>query len=399
MVSEEAGTTRDVNLDQVDWAGRHFWLTDSGGWLPITRNDIDRAAARQLESALKRADVALLVIDGQTGITSEDRRLASYLRRLKVPTILVVNKIDSAPKRAEAAGLSLGFPDTVMVSAKNGSGTSDLLDVILRYVTTHVPAEPKLKLGLLGQTNVGKSSLFNQLIGYERSIVHATPHTTRDSQRDVVLSRGAVIEFIDTAGVRRRLKGAPQLEQQSVAQSLSILKDVDVVCLVLDSSQERAFQDQRIGEFIKESGRACVIALNKSDLVPFDKRKPIMREVERWFPMLSWAPRVWVSAVTGEGLTELMAAAQAAATAWRKQLMPPEVAAMRRLLERSVTTRTLPFTDFQQTGTMPPTFLAPMKTKENIPVALRGWLEDALRKRHDFAGTPIRVRLQGLRKK
>ncbi len=399
IVSPEAGTTRDLNRGQVDWAGKRFWLTDSGGWLKRTASDLDRMTLKQLESALAQARLALLVIDGQVGLTPEDRRLAQFIRRLKLPCVLVVNKMDSGAKRAQGEGISLGFADTVMVSAKNGSGTGDLLDVVLKHLDSHAAVEPQLSLVLLGQTNVGKSSLFNKLLGYERSIVHATPHTTRDRQHEYVHEGRLVVELIDTAGVRRRLKGAPKLEQQSAAQSLETLTTADVVCVVIDASLKRAFQDQRIGDLVAESGRACVVALNKSDLVPFDQRKRLVREVDRWFPMLSWAPKVWVSAKTGEGLTELMAATRGAAHAWRKQLTPQELKDVRRLLERSSTTRTLPFTDFQQTGTMPPSFVAPMKTKENIPVALRGFLEQALRKRYGFAGSPVRVRLQGQRKK
>lgn len=399
IVSAQAGTTRDLNQGIVKWSGVNFWLMDTGGSDPNANDPAGKLSVKQMERAVAKACVLILVIDGQTGLLPADRNLAQRLRKLKKPVILVINKIDSLAKRTPAEKISLGFKDTFLVSAQNGNGLGDLLDCVIKYLPTVNITEPKLKLVLLGKTNVGKSSLFNKLLKEERSIVLSTPHTTRDKLHDYIEIDNTILELIDTAGIRRQLTKANRLEQQSVEQSLEALEEIDVAILVIDAASEPTWQEQRLGGLIVEAQTACVVLLNKADLVPFDQRKDVIKKLGRFLPMLSFASILWVSAKSGEGIDKIIPEAKIAAVSWSKTLDNKELVHFFNFLKKTKTTSKLPLTELEQIDSKPPRFLLHLKTKENPPWAIGQWVETKLRQFYNFKGTPVKVRLMGLRKK
>ncbi len=399
IVSAQAGTTRDRNRGPVTWLGKRWWFVDTGGFEKSPGDPLSKEREQQVELALASAAAVLLVVDAQTGLTQEDRTLAKRVQRLPGYHLLVVNKADSNERRLETAGLSLGFRDVVFTSARNGSGVGDLLELVAENVPAAPEAAPTLKLALLGQTNVGKSSILNQLAGEERAIVHPSPHTTRDRLSSFIVVDGTTIEIIDTAGLRRQRTHSPQLEQQAVAQTLEALTEVDAVALVLDGSAEPTWQDQHVGGLIQEAGVAALVLMNKCDLVPFDTaRKAALRRARPYLPMLEWARVAWVSAQTGEGIKGILPAAHAAASARRTRLTTEELERFTAYLHRTPPTRDLPVFGFTQTRSEPPQFVLHLKTKEDLRRAVATWVVGKLRDKFKLEGTPVRVVLRGLRK-
>ena len=398
IVSGEAGTTRDRNQGLVEWQGKRFWLMDTPGFDVPASEPTSRESLKQMERALTEAAVVLFVIDGQVGLTPAERRFIQRHRRVAPHAILVINKLDSLVKRTRAEDISLGFKEVSLVSAKTGSGLGDLLEMVVPYLQHDPAPEPKLKLALLGQTNVGKSSLFNRLLKTERSIVLATPHTTRDKLHGFVDVANTTIEVVDTAGIRRQVVKSPRLEQQSVAQSLEALKETNVAALVVDGSGTPSWQDQRLGDLVAEAGIGCLVLMNKADLVPFDQRKAQLKLITRALPMLPFARMLWVSAKTGEGADAIVPAGHEAVHAWQTKLTPAELERFFAFLKRKKPTRDLPITGFEQTSAEPPRFQLHLKTKENLRRAVAGWVEGKLRATFHLEGTPVTVRLKGLRK-
>ncbi len=397
IISPEAGTTRDLNHGLVNWRGRHFWLTDSGGFVTGDQSILQKNVLRFLKKAMNEAAVILHLVDAQTGVTPEDRALAKLVQQTKAHRILVINKADSLAKRLQASDISLGYPETVMVSAQNGSGVGDLLDLVIKKLSEVVVPKPTLKVGFIGQTNVGKSSLYNRLFKEERSLVLPTPHTTRDRLHDFMQIDGSIVELVDTAGVRRQINRASSLEKQSVKQSLDALKRIEVALIVLDSSQAPAWQDQHIARQVVESKLAAVILLNKCDLVTVNQRAEIEKKINRWLPMISWAPKLWVSALTGEGSEKIIELAKQAGYNWRRKLSPEEMNRFFIFLKRNKITNRLPLVGFEQVGDSPPVFKLTLRQKTSPPLAIADWLTSQLRKKFKLTGSPIIVRLETIR--
>lgn len=397
ITSPEAGTTRDLNRALLTWRGKNFWLIDSLGFMPQSREEAQRAGQKLLQQAWREATVIVHLVDGQTGLTPEDRQLAKQFRKTKAHLILAINKIDSPAKRIQAADISLGYPDSIMISAQTGSGVGDLLDIIWQHLKSTAPPSVALKLAFIGQTNVGKSSLFNALLKKERSLVLPTPHTTRDRVRDYLMAKGLTIELIDTAGLRRQLNKAPLLEKQSAQQSLRALKQIDVALLIIDGSKQLTWQDQHIAQQIIRAGTAAVVVLTKADLVPPEERAQWEKKLNSWLPMLSWAKRLWVSAISGEGLNKLLPLVQEAAASWRRNLTETELNSFYALLKQHRLTKSLPVVNFIQTAISPPSFNLSLRQKTNPPSAIADWVETQLRRKFGFPGTPLRVQIEAYR--
>lgn len=397
IVSPLPATTRDVISSLVTWRGSNFWLLDTGGFEPGTNDPVTKASLKQANRAIEEARLILFVIDGTIGPTTSEREYAKHLRKRKTHSILVINKIDNPRHRHEASQIHLGLRETVLVSAKNGSGVGDLLDLIAQDLPGVAEPRPRLRLALIGKTNVGKSTLFNRLIGYERSIVSPTPHTTRDRIHEYFESHGLTLELIDTAGIRRQISSAPRLEQQGAQATLQALREVDVACLMIDGAAQLASQDQRLAELIVESQVAAVVIVNKADLIPFDQRRVRLKTISPWLPMLTWAKVLWVSAEKGEGVEAIIPAAQAAAQAFKRNLTPLEVSRVKNTLKRSLGKRGLAITNFEQLGTRPPHVQVNLETKEQPPQAVVGITQSLLRRVFGLWGTPIKVSLQGKR--
>ena len=399
IVSAELGTTRDRNLAQLSWRGLNFWLMDTGGIDPTKSDPAGQASLRETTKAIGQAQIIIFVIDNQTGLTAADRAFSRLLRSKKSHTILVVNKVDHPSQRTEFNPAVLGLAEVVLVSAKNGMGTGDLLDAITAKLSPNpTPVSPNLSLSLLGRTNVGKSSIFNKLLDEPRSIVLPTPHTTRDKQHDYVQYGDIIVELIDTAGIRRQLAGAPLIEQQSVRQSLEALQTTNVALLVIDGAADLSWQDQRLGGLIAAAGCGALILINKADLLTQPERGLKVQQLERWLPMLSWADKLWVSASSGENIKLILPRAQAVAEAAGLRLTPEEIEKIFLWLKKAKPLSHLPLISFEQVSTNPPRFRLLARTKENIVTSIADWVAQHLRRRYKFSGNPLKVIIQGVRK-
>jgi GTP-binding protein len=392
IADELPGVTRDRLEVPVAVGGRSFVLVDTGGFLRRPHG-LEEAVARQAERAVEEADLALLVVDVTTGITDEDEALAARLRRSGRPVLVVVNKVDSdrqEPLAAEFYGLGLGEP--VAVSALHGRGVGELLDRILDLVPdVSVPQEEvEPSFCLVGRPNVGKSSLFNRIIGQERAVVHEDPGTTRDAVDSVVAFDGEMVRFIDTAGLRRVVK-TRGVEYYGVLRSLRAIERAHVALLVVDATEGLTGEDRRIGARVAEAGRGLVVALNKWDLIPKGERDERFRRLSEAGQLLTGTPVLRTSALTGTGVHRVVPALLSVHGAWARRVA---TAAVNRVLQEATRAHPPPRTAGRilygtQVTAGPPTFVL-FGAREPDP-AYRRYLEHCLRREFGFDGVPIRL--------
>jgi GTP-binding protein len=403
IVEERPGVTRDRKLLAADWGGREFTIVDTGGWL-VSDDSLDRQVSAQAEKAIAGAAAVLLVVDTSVGITEEDARLAAMLRRLGRPTMVVANKVDGDSRDTDAwsfARLGLGHP--FPVSALHGRGTGDLLDAVVEGLPAApgpgevggdagaaTPSVPSV--AIVGRPNVGKSTLFNRLIGDERSIVHDLPGTTRDSIDTLVSTSDGDLRFIDTAGMRRRAKEAQGAEFYSLVRALQALDRADAALLVVDATDGITRQDQRLAERVDAAGHPVVVILNKWDLLDAEQRAAVSAEVGDRLGFLAYAPVLKVSARTGLGVHKLWPALRSSMDASQKRVPTAElnrVVARAQAAHRSPGGRILYAT---QGATDPPTFT--LFATKAVPAPYLRYLERSIREHFQLGPTPLVFRVR-----
>lgn len=407
IVHESRGVTRDRSYYDADWCGHEFTLVDTGGIEPMKSEDIFSASIRdQALAAAEEANVILFVVDGSTGVTEEDESVARMIKRAKKPTFLLVNKLDNPDREQERLWefYSLGVGDPIAVSALHGHGTGDLLDDVVALLPDEYEEEQiddgTLSVAIIGRPNAGKSSLFNKILGSDRSIVSNVAGTTRDAI-DTVIERGEKkYRLVDTAGIRKKSTVYENIEYYSMVRGLRAIDRADVALLVIDSSTGMTEQDQKVANLAIERGCAIVVLLNKWDLLPDDHaREQMMETVERRMGMAKWANYLRISALTGRSVEKIWALVDSAAqnrasrisTSKLNQLLTDMrefghtiVDGKRRLRMHYVT----------QTGTNPPTFTFFVNHTDLINDSYRRYIENRMRATFDFKGTPIRLRFR-----
>ncbi len=400
VVEDVPGVTRDRVAYDATWNGRRFTVVDTGGWEPSARG-LAAAVAEQAQIAVELADAVLFVLDAAVGATDADEAVARVLQRSGRPVILAVNKVDDVRLESDAAGLwSLGLGEPYPVSALHGRGSGDLLDAVLAALPK--PAPPVLDLeergprrvALLGRPNVGKSSLLNKLLGEERSVVDEVAGTTRDPVDSLVSLGGEVWRFVDTAGLRRRVREAAGAEYYSSLRTETALRSAEVALVLLDAGERLSEQDQRILTMAVEAGRAIVIAFNKWDLVDEDRRYDLEREVERDLSRIQWAPRVNVSARTGRSVEKLAAAIRTSLASWETRISTGRLNAWLGEVVAGTPPPSrggkLPKVLFAtQADIRPPRFV--IFSSGFLEAGYRRFLERRLREDFGFVGTPIEV--------
>jgi len=397
IVQHVPGVTRDRVLYRAEWAGRPFMLVDTGG---LEADPVGELAAKVAETAAAaEADVVVLVVDATTGMNAEDMSVVDVVRRLGRPVVLAVNKADNPERDALAADFwSLGLGDPHPVSALHGRGVGDLLDrVTAGFAETEPQEHPEPSIAIVGRPNVGKSSLFNRLVGAELSLVHDEPGTTRDTVDTVAEVDGERYRFIDTAGMRRTSRIDDSVEYFSLVRALRALDRCDLAILVIDDAQGIARQDLRIAEEIIEQGRSAVIVLSKVDLMEPSMRRIEREEVRRRLPYLSWAPLIETSTVTGEGVGQIMPAVRRILEARSTRIPTPVLnAVIEDLQARTPIPSKRPGARVKfavQAEVSPPTIV--LFGMSRIPPQWIRYLDRNLRKRFGFEGTPIRVSTRG----
>jgi GTP-binding protein len=397
VVEDVPGVTRDRVSDEATWAGRAFTVVDTGGWDPDARGMAERIK-EQAEVAVTLADAVLFVVDATVGITDADEAVVRVLRKSLKPVILAANKVDDQRTEAEAYGLwNLGLGEPFPVSALHGRGSGDLLDAILA-VLPEPPAEsfeaeagPR-RVAIVGRPNVGKSSLLNRLAGSERVVVDSVAGTTVDPVDELIELGGREWRFIDTAGIRKRVKEASGHEYYASLRTSTAIDRAEVAVLVLDADQSISEQDVRILQTVRDAGRALVIALNKRDLVDEARRHYLERELDLELVQVQWAPRINVTARTGWHVDRLVPALDKALEGWETRI---STGALNSFLGRLVAEHPHPVRSGKQPkilfGTQPsvapPTFA--LFTSGKLDAGYERYIERRLREEFGFAGTPI----------
>ena len=400
VVEDKPGVTRDRVAYDATWNGRRFTLVDTGGWEPSARG-LAAAVAEQAQIAVGLADVVLFVLDGAVGATDADEAVARVLQRSKTPVVLTANKVDDDRLESDVTSLwSLGLGEPYAVSALHGRGSGDLLDAVLAALPSPAPliidgeaAGPR-RVALLGKPNVGKSSLLNRLAGEQRSVVDAEAGTTRDPVDSMVQVGGEVWRFVDTAGLRRRVREAAGAEYYSSLRTETALRSAEVALVLLDAGERLTEQDQRILTLAVEAGRAIVIAFNKWDLVDEDRRYDLEREIERDLSRITWAPRVNVSALTGRSVDKLAVALRTALNGWETRVPTGRLNAWLGEVVAATPPPSrggkLPKVLFAtQADIRPPRFV--VFSSGFLEAGYRRFLERRLREDFGFVGTPIEV--------
>jgi GTP-binding protein len=402
IVEELPGVTRDRKEVEAEWIGRHFRLVDTGGWMP-GGTALDEKVSRQSELAIQEADAIIVVTDVTMGITEEDARIAELLQKARQPIFVVANKVDDPAREAamwELLGLGLGNPWPV--SALHGLGTGDLLDALVDVLPEpdedpqEAPADDAdrvFAVALVGRPNVGKSTLFNRLIGEDRSVVHDMPGTTRDAVDTIVETPDGPIKFVDTAGMRRKSRIDESTEYFSFVRALQAVDASDVALLVIDATEGVTHQDQRLAERIDAAGCPIVILLNKWELLGTEERAAVTYDVGQKLAFLGESEVIRISALTGRNVHRLLPALADTIEGYHKRVptrrVNDVVFAAQSAQPAPHGARILYAT---QGATDPPTFT--LFANKELPATYLRYIERRLREAFDLGATPIKLRVR-----
>jgi GTPase len=403
IVSERPGTTRDRHFGDAEWQGRRFWVVDTGGLVPESDDSMDRAIRRQVEFALDESDVILFVVDGREGLNPVDRAIADRLRKAERPVLVAVNKLDNLEQSSEQYGFySLGFGDPVGVSAAIGKGSGDLLDGVVERLPPYDPAEAEdtINVAVVGRPNVGKSSLVNRLLGEERHLVAPQAGTTRDAIDSILRFQGKILNFIDTAGLRRRAKVEDDLEFYSSLRTERAIERAHVCVLVVDATLGLHNQDLRIATQAWDRGAGLIIVVNKWDLVGEKDANTARQGQEALIakaPFLRYVPFVYVSAVTGQRVRKVLDQIVAVAEGREVRVPTAEVnKVLTELIERNAPPQKpgeeVKLLYASQIGTAPPTLAIVSNRPDEVPESYQRYLAHGFREAWPFPGSPLRLK-------
>jgi GTP-binding protein len=402
IVEELPGVTRDRKEVEAEWTGHKFRLVDTGGWMP-GGSSLDEKVSRQSEQAIREADAIIVVADVTMGVTEEDARIADLLRQCSQPVFVVANKVDD-PSREAAMWemLSLGLGNPWPVSALHGLGTGDLLDQLVQVLPTddepveEVPAstgDKVFSVALVGRPNVGKSTLFNRLIGEDRSVVHDMPGTTRDAIDTVVETPDGPIRFVDTAGMRRKSRIDEGTEYYSFVRALQAVDASDVALLVIDATESVTHQDQRLAERIDAAGCPIVIVLNKWELLDTEQKAAVTYDIAQKLAFLGDSEVIRISALTGRNVHRLLPTLSGTIEGYHKRVPTRRVNDVVFAAQSSQPAphgaRILYAT---QGATDPPTFT--LFANKELPATYLRYIERRLREEFDLGATPIKLRVR-----
>jgi GTPase len=413
IVEDRPGVTRDRKETEAEWLGIPFLLVDTGGWLP-GGNDLDAKVSRQVEAAVKTADVVLFVTDATTGVTEDDEALARWLRRIKAPVLLVANKADNDRRENERwEFLALGAGEPYPVSALHGRRAGDLLDEVVSLLPVTDVAEPEPaidledaselwkagdvappRVAIVGRPNVGKSTLFNRLVGADRSVVHDMAGTTRDAIDTLVDTPDGPIVFVDTAGMRRRSRIDDSAEYYSVVRALRALDGSDIALLLIDATDGVTSQDQRLAERIDAAGCPIVVMLNKWDLLDDpEQRLQIQADLKRKLYFVGDAPILKISALSGKGVNKLRPVLQEAIVQYHRRVPTRDVnRVISDAQQRQPAGHGVRVLYALQGATDPPTFT--LFVNRELPQTYLRYLERSIREAFEFGSTPLKLRVR-----
>jgi GTP-binding protein len=405
IVDDTPGVTRDRNFARAEWAGRTFFVVDTGGVIEGSDEPLDRAVRAQALAAVQEADVILLVVDSRTGIHPLDEKLAEILRKSPQPVLLVVNKLDNLPRdQSHLDFWALGMGDPYPLSAISGKGSGDLLDAIVANfpeATDEEEDEGTIRVAVVGKPNVGKSSFVNRLFGEDRVVVSEVAGTTRDPVDTPLQYHGKTLVFVDTAGLRRQSRITDNLEYYSSLRTTRVVQGADVCLVLVDATEDLAVQDLRIAEQAWEAGAGVILVMNKWDLVEKDTNTAPAREkaMRQKAPFLQWVPMLFTSALSGQRIRKTLDLVLEVQEERYRRIDTHEV---NQVLERLVQHQPPPHSRGRQVkiryGTQisvaPPTFLIFSNLPKEIPPHYIRYVQNSFRSRWSFMGTPLRIRFR-----
>ena len=400
IVSEEAGTTRDRHFARGEWAGRNFWLVDTGGLVEDANAPMDREIRRQVEQAISEADVLLFVVDAIAGLHPSDSRIAELLRSSGKPWLLVANKVDKPNSTDYYEFYNLGATEVFPVSATNGHGSGDLLDEVTnRLPENEVAAEDVMKVAVIGRPNVGKSSIVNRLLGEERLVVSETAGTTRDAIDTPMRYHGRTFVFIDTAGLRRQSRVEEGIEFYSSLRTRRAIERADICVLVIDATEKMVHaQDLKVAHLAWEAGRGLIVVVNKWDLAEKDDKAAAKfeKEATEKAPFLKFVPFAFTSAVTGQRVTKILELMLAVEQERLKRIPTSQVNdRLQELLARrqppQAAGREVKLNYATQVEIAPPTIAVFGNAPDLVQEHYVRYLHNGFRESWGFTGNPLRI--------
>ncbi len=408
IVHDRPGSTRDRHFARTDWAGHEFWLVDTGGWSSEGEDTLARAIRQQIDLAIADADVIAFLVDAKQGLHPADQEVAEFLRPLRDRVLLVANKVDDPLAEApDPSFYELGLGTACPVSASTGRASGDLLDQIVERLPARADEqrEGEIQVAVVGRPNVGKSSLVNRLLGAERSVVAPEAGTTRDAVDSPLRYHGTFLNFIDTAGLRKRSKVEDEIEFYSALRTERAVERAEVSVLAVDATDGVRLQDIKIAETAWERGTALIVAVNKWDLVDEKDSQTAERgersAVQRT-PFLAHVPFVYVSALTGLRVRKILDLIIATASARRERVQTAEVnRVLRELVERNQPPQSggqeIKLLYASQISSAPPVFAVVCSRPDALSESYRRYLANGFRRAWKFEGTPLRLRLTAKR--
>ena len=404
IVENEPGITRDRIYAECKWKGKQFILVDTGGVDFIKKEEMQKKITVQTELAIEEADLIILLVDIKEGINPDDFKVAKAIREKNKPSILVANKGDVKGSELKLYEFyELGFGDPYIISAEHGSNVDDLLDRIISLIS-EVKVEPEeeediTKVAIIGKPNVGKSSLLNRILGEDRIIVSEHPGTTRDAIEIIFKHDLLKLLFIDTAGLRDKAKPKEDIEYYSTLRTFEAVNNSDIVLLILDSTQGVSMQDKKIANYIQKERKACIIILNKFDLVKDNiDKKLFIDEVRYELSFIKNSPVIMTSAITGYNINKIISKIKEVTLQYSKQI-PTSVLnifireAISKNTPKYVRGNTLKIKYATQTGIRPPKFLLFVNNPKLMYTSYHKYLENKFYEAFGFEGSPVVINL------
>jgi len=410
MVDDTPGVTRDRNYANINRYDKPFILIDTGGFEPVTADRMLQQMREQSSLAMEEADVILFMMDARSGLTPADIEVARMLRRVKKPVFYVINKVDGDKLENDSAEFySLGVDKLYTISAEHNRGVVDLVENLLDVFPDADPHEADddlTKIAVVGRPNVGKSSLVNRLLGFERVVANPTPGTTRDSVDTLFMCNKKPYLLIDTAGIRRKGKTTEKLEKYSVVDSLRSIERADVVLMVIDAEEGVTEQDERIAGYIHEAGRGCIFVVNKWDTLSKDNATfgAYTEKIRYGFKYLAYAPIVFVSAMTGQRIGKIMTTVDEVMEQYTHRV---STADLNRVFSEAIEAHHAPLSHGRrvkfyfstQVAIRPPAFVIFTNQPENIHFSYERYIVNRFREAFGFNGVPLRLMFRGRDKK
>ncbi len=409
IVDDRPGVTRDRNFGRAEWAGRSFFVVDTGGVIEDSGEPMDRAIRDQAMAAVAEADVILFVVDGKTGVHPLDEKLGEVLRKADKPVLLAANKMDNLPHDlAHHDFWSLNMGEPIPVSSISGKGSGDLLDRMVAALpeAVDVPVEAgTIRVAVVGKPNVGKSSFVNRLFGQDRVVVSEVAGTTRDPVDTPMMYHGRTLIFVDTAGLRRQSKVKDSLEYYSSLRTDRVVREADVCIVLVDASEgELHHQDVRIAEMAWEAGSAVILVANKWDLVEKETSTApaFEKKLKARYPFLAWVPILFMSALTGQRVRKTLDLVLEVHDERVRRIDTHEVNEVLEVLTRRQPPphhrgRPVKLKYATQVTIAPPTFAIFANYPKEVPDHYIRYLLNGFRERWPFTGTPVRLRIRGSR--